>query len=48
MKVVGFQKRADAFRGAADGHDGGVGELAQAVHGREFSQVEHGGRGPIG
>nr|WP_181447088.1 hypothetical protein [Streptomyces sp. NTH33] len=45
---MGFQERADVFRCAADGHGGGVEELAQEAHGREFSQVEHGGQDPVG
>ncbi|WP_371749264.1 hypothetical protein [Streptomyces sp. NBC_00280] len=36
---MGFQERADVFHCAADGHGGGVEELAQEVHGREFSQT---------
>lgn len=34
VNSVGFQEWSDVFRCAADGHGGGVEELAQEVHGR--------------
>jgi hypothetical protein len=48
MNTMGFQERADVFHCTADCHGGGVEELPQEVHGREFAQVEHGGQDPVG
>ena len=48
MNTMGFQERADVFHCATDIHGRGVEELAQRVHGREFSQVEHGNQDPVG